>query len=61
MNYKKIYVIYDTQDECFVSFNYKAAWTAEGRAKSAFTAHMRSSYAEQERYIVLPVNVEEVV
>lgn len=60
MNYKKIYVIYDTQDECFVSFNHKAAWTAAGRAKSAFTAHMRPAYAEQERYIVLPVTVDEV-
>ena len=64
MNYKKIYVIYDTQEDCFVSYNNKAAWTKESNAKLAFTNHQGGwkgkSYSEQKRYIVLPVTVDEV-
>jgi len=60
MNYKKIYVIYDTLDDSFVSINNKAAWTKAGNAKSAFTTGYRYAYNSQERYIVLPVTVDEV-
>lgn len=60
MNYEKIYVIYDTQEDSFVSYNNKAAWTGESRAKSAFTTHNRVGYSEQDRYIVLPITVNKV-
>ncbi len=60
MNYKKIYVIYDTEEDCFVSYNNKAAWTKVGNAKLAFTKHYYKSYSEQKRYIILPITVDEV-
>lgn len=60
MNYKKIYVIYDTKEDTFVSINYKAAWTKAGNAKNAFTKAYRYAYSKQERYIVLPVTIDEV-
>jgi hypothetical protein len=60
MNYKKIYIIYDTLDDSFVSINHKEAWTAAGRAKAAFTTAYRYAYNSQERYIVLPITTDEV-
>ena len=67
MNYKKIYVIYDTQEDCFVTFNHKAAWTKVGNAKNSFNVHMfdwskrsHKRFDEQTRYIILPVTVDEV-
>lgn len=55
-----LWVIYDTQEECFIKFGTKAAWVSSVAAKNAWNCHNHdwdriAAFNEQTRYVVLNV------
>lgn len=56
----ELWVIYDTQENCFIKFGAKAAWVSSGAAKNAWNCHNHSwcenvTFNGQTRYIVVNV------
>lgn len=56
-----LWVIYDTQENCFIKFGTKAAWVTSGAAKNAWNCHNYNwpdktvTFNEQSRYVVMNV------
>lgn len=56
----ELWVIYDTQEECFIKFCTKAAWATSGAAKNAWGFHNYKwkenvKFNEQSRYVVMNI------
>lgn len=57
---EELWVVYDTQENCFVKFGTKAAWVTSGAAKNAWNCHNYNyirhvTFNEQSRYVVMNV------
>ncbi len=62
----KVFAIYDTQENEFVTFNSRCAWSKMGTAKNAFTQNshvwiadvgfVKTKYDEQTRYEIVELS-----